>query len=284
MADPQDRPTLSPDDSARLLEFARACKAAARAVVLYPAAHPAIAATVGRIAQLTSGDQMRHPIRLTIGPDHLLMNEAAPARPDSAIAELAGLLHAHLIGAMVIHPGGDTEAWRQFLLLVGRSPETVRADGGIGRAWAALAGRHIELREIDYAEALRDRTGVESPAWEALIASCLQGDAFELDEAAIDALLAIVGDADRVGELIRAIEARTAAGGMTTKAAALMRMLRTLMETVRERKPEALDAALANVATAVGQLSPDLLLGLLTYLRSAEEGPSVMNAVVSHMS
>jgi len=63
-----------------------------------------------------------------------------------------------------------------------------------------------------------------------------------------------------------------------------MRMLRTIMDTVRERAPDRLEAALDNVAAAVGQLSPDVLLGLLTYLRSAEEGPSVMNAVVGHMT
>jgi hypothetical protein len=44
---------LSPEDTARLVEFARACKAAARAVLLYPAAHPAITATLGRIVETT---------------------------------------------------------------------------------------------------------------------------------------------------------------------------------------------------------------------------------------
>jgi len=213
MAEPQGRPTLSPDDSTRLLELARACKAAARDVVLYPPAHPAIAATVGRIAQLTSHEQMPDPIRLTVVPDALLMNDAAPARPDAALGELAALLHAHLIGTMVIHPGGDTDAWRQFLLLLGRSPDAVRTEGGVARAWAALAGRHVELREIDYAEALRDRTGAGSPGWEALIASCLRGDSFELDEAAIEALLAVVGDTGQVRELMEAIEVRAAPGG-----------------------------------------------------------------------
>jgi len=39
-------PPLGPEDSTRLVEFARACKAAARAVTLYPDGHPAIAATL----------------------------------------------------------------------------------------------------------------------------------------------------------------------------------------------------------------------------------------------
>jgi len=48
------RPTLTTEEATRLVEFARACKAAARAVLLYPAGHPAIAATLGRIVQITS--------------------------------------------------------------------------------------------------------------------------------------------------------------------------------------------------------------------------------------
>ena len=42
----ETRATLDPDVAAQLAEFARACKAAARAVSLYPAAHPAIGATL----------------------------------------------------------------------------------------------------------------------------------------------------------------------------------------------------------------------------------------------
>ena len=44
-----------------------------------------------------------------------------------------------------------------------------------------MAGRHVELREIDYAEVLRERKGGEAAAWDQVIANCLQGDAFELE-------------------------------------------------------------------------------------------------------
>ena len=94
-------------------------------------------------------------------PDGLLLDERAPARPDAALSELAALLHSHLIGELTIHPGGDVEAWRTFLLLLGRTPESVRTDGGIARVWTTMAGRHVELREIDYAEVLRERAGGE---------------------------------------------------------------------------------------------------------------------------
>src|SRR5438552_6713944 len=126
---------LGAADTARLMEFARACKAAARAVVLYPAGHPAIAATLGRIAQITSPAMLASPLRITVLPDGLLLDERPPARLDAAVSELAALLHSHLIGQLLVHPGGDVDAWRTFLLLLGRSPESVRGDGGIARVW-----------------------------------------------------------------------------------------------------------------------------------------------------
>ena len=163
----KDTEPLAPEDTARLIEFARACKAAARAVLLYPAAHPAIAATLGRIVQSTSADVLPQPLKMTILPDGVLVDGRPPAKPDQSLVELSALLHAHLVGEIVIHPGGDVDAWRAFLLLIGRSSESVRAEGGISRAWTMLAGRHIDLREIDYTQVLRERGakghGLESP-------------------------------------------------------------------------------------------------------------------------
>src|SRR3954447_4561468 len=140
---------LDAAETARLTDFARACKAAARAVVLYPSGHPAIAATLGRIAQITAPAAQPVPLKIRVLPDGLLLDERPPARGDAALSELAVLLHSHLIGEVTIHPGGDVEARRTFLLLVGRAPESVRGDGGVAGVWPPMAGRHVELREID---------------------------------------------------------------------------------------------------------------------------------------
>src|SRR5438552_12304537 len=166
---------LGAAETAQLTDFARACKAAARAVTLYPGGHPAIAATLGRITQITSPSALTAPMRITVLPDSLLLDDRVPARADAAITELAVLLHGHLIGEIKVHPGGDVDAWRTFLLLVGRTPETVRADGGIARVWTTMAGRHIELREIDYTEVLRERKAGEAAVWTKVSANCLQG-------------------------------------------------------------------------------------------------------------
>src|SRR5713101_3829928 len=80
---------LGAAETARLTDFARACKAAARAVVLYPGGHPAIAATLGRIAHITSTAALSAPLRLRVLPDGLLLDDRPPARPDAAVSELA---------------------------------------------------------------------------------------------------------------------------------------------------------------------------------------------------
>src|SRR5215467_1742875 len=224
---------LAPEETTRLVEFARACKAAARAVLLYPAAHPAIATTLGRIVHSTSVEALRQPLKLTVLPDSVLADGRPPARPDPSLAELATLLHDHLVGEIVIHPGGDLDAWRAFLLLIGRSSESVRGEGGISRAWTMLAGRHIELREIDYTQVLRQRGAKETATWDSIIKNCLEGTSFELDEEGIRDVLTITSDTERLAELMTVIESKAAAtGDATTKAAALMRMLRDVVGVV----------------------------------------------------
>ena len=157
---------------------------------------------------------------------------------------------------MTIYPGGDVEAWRAFLVLLGRTPESVRTEGGIARVWTTMAGRHVELREIDYAEVLRERSGGEAAVWSQVITNCLQGSAFELDEEGIRDLLGIAVDPDRLADLMATLEASGGgAGGLAAKTAALMRMLRGIVETVSKNDPDRLEPVLRSMASAVGQCS-----------------------------
>jgi hypothetical protein len=281
---PTEAAPLGAAETARLIDFARACKAAARAVVLYPAGHPAIAATLGRISEITSTAAVTAPLRITVLPDGLLLDDRPPARADSALAELAVLLHSHLIGEMTVRAGGDADAWRTFLLLLGRTPESVRADGGIARVWTTMAGRHVELREIDYTEVLRERTSGEAAVWNKVIANCLQGSSFELDEEGIRELLGVALDSDKLAEMMSTLEATVdKTGGIGAKTAALMRMLRGIVEAVSKADPEHLEPVLRNMASAVGQVSPEMMLGLL-HQQHDDEGPQLIQAVVSRMT
>lgn len=283
MAGLTDAEPLAPEDTARLIEFARACKAAARAVLLYPASHPAIAATLGRVVQTTSGDALPQPLHITVLPDALLLDGRAPNRPDQSLADLAALLHDHLVAEITIHPGGDINGWHGFLTLLGRSPASVRADGGIARVWATMSGRHVELREVDYAEVLRERATGKSADWENIVAQCVSGAAFDLDQAAVGELLGIAGDLDRVVEMMGAVQDRTE-GGAGTKTSALMRMIRGFVSTVSRNDADRLDPTLRNMASAFGHLSPDMLLGLMSQRRDGGDDARVMDAIVSRMT
>ena len=90
MADGTSTP-LTPAENARLIDFARACKAAARAVVLYPESHPAITATLGRIVHITSAAALTEPLRLTVLPDSLLLDDKPAPRHDGMTIAAASL-------------------------------------------------------------------------------------------------------------------------------------------------------------------------------------------------
>jgi hypothetical protein len=273
-----DRPApLAPEDAARLTEFARACKAAARAVILYPGAHPAIGATIGRIVSITSTEQLRAPLRIGVLADALTIDGRAPVRPDAAIGELAVLLHDHLIGELTVHPGGDAEAWRAFLLLLGRSPEDVRSQGGIGQAWAGMAGRHVELREIDYAEVLRERRGGTTGDWQQLIARCLHGETtLDLSDDTWRELIDSARDPSTLAAAIGSLDSQGSESGLTVgqRTAAVVRLLEGIAKSTSQREPEHLDTIMRSVAAAVGRLPPDTLLALLESARSKAESPS----------
>jgi hypothetical protein len=286
MPDAQEAPVpLSPEDSARLVEFARAFKAAARAVQMYPAGHPAIGNTLGRVAEITSDARLTGPMNISVAPDSLLLDDRPPSRADAAVSELAELLHSHLIGAVTVHPGGDVEAWRNFLLLLGRAPDALRAEGGIARAWSTTAGQHLELREIDYAEVLRERKAGKAAIWERVIANCLQGDTFELDDESIKELLEVAASSEQLSEFVTELETRaTGEGTIAARSAALLRMLRGIIEAVNKREPDRLEPVLRNMAGAVGQLAPETLIDLLTNREGSKDESRMMSAVVSRMS
>jgi hypothetical protein len=277
---------LNPQDSARLTEIARACKAAARAVVLYPNGHPSVAATLGRIVDWTSNATLDAPQTIMVLPDTLVIDGKGAQKADSAIKELATLLHSHLIGQITIHPGGSADAWRQFLMMLARAPEDIRGEGGISRVWMTMAGRHVEIREIDYSEVLRERIGGIPAAWQDVVTNCLQGTGFDFDDESLQAFLGITDQMGGLTSLVASLDQRADASGVAVpqKTAAMLRMLRGIIEAVAKSQPERLDPMLADMAAAVSHLSPDMIMNLLEQGGGGEKGLTLMNQVVSKMS
>lgn len=256
---------LAPEAAARLGGFARACKAAARAVALYPESHPAIGISLARLVQSVERLTAGRAVSLGVTPDTLLMDGLAPDRPEAAIRETAELLHAHLIGVLKVHPGQEADGWLPFLLLLARAPDDVRSSGGIGQLWAATGRRYLEIQEIDYADMLRERAAGRNARWDDIIRSCLDTGT-ELDEDTFKLLAEVCGDPARFGEFAQLLEQRAieAGGDLHSQAAALMRMLRGVIDIISRTEPAKLEPILRNIADTVGELNPELMMELLS--------------------
>ena len=279
------RATLDADMSMKLADFARACKAALRAVSLYPQGHPGISSTLSRLTQLTGALTAAGPLTLEVRPHNILIANAAPAKPDSAIVELSDLLRRQLVGTLTINPGANAESWRTMLMLLSRPSDEVRTDGGIGSLWATAGGPSLEIVEIDYAEVLREKQGDEA-AVDRLVAAAL-GAELELDEASMRTLLEMVGDPVRLAALMAALEKRTENTPGAVKIGAFVNLLRGLAEYVGKTNPGRLDQTLRQIGGAAGRLSAEAMLELLMRRAQPEAmagNVDVVTAMVHRMS
>jgi HEAT repeat protein len=280
------RSTLDAETTAKLTEFARACKAAARAVSLYPPAHPAIGSTLGRLSEMTAALTAAGPFTLEIRPHQIYIADAAVPKPDSAIVELSDLLRRQLVGKLTLNAGADKESWRTLLLLLARAPEEVRADGGIKNLWATAGGPSLEIVEIDYAEVLREKVG-DAEAIDRLVEAALRGAELDLDESGMRLLLEIVGDPARLAALMQHLEQQTENTPGSVRVTAFVRLLRGLAEYVGRTNPTQLDQTLKDIGQAAGRLSAEGMLELLLR-RSKPEAMAgtvdVVTAMVNRMS
>ncbi|RPJ54508.1 MAG: hypothetical protein EHM24_31700, partial [Acidobacteria bacterium] len=268
MSDPT--PPLAPEMAARLGDFARACKAASRAVSHYPPEHPAITAALERLVSVVATAAARRSFAMSVLPGDILVEGRACARPDPAIADLAMILHDHMVGALTVHRGIDGDSWRTFLGLLAQSPFEIRSQGGIARAWTTAGGHGIEVVELDYAGLLEERDTGDEASWDAIIANCLRVDAVDLDDEALKALAAIAADPARLGDFVARMEEQASAGtDSDARANALLRVLAALAGYVSRTDPSSFDQVLGNMAAAATRLSPEVLLEMLGSARTA---------------
>src|SRR6266550_3395298 len=259
---------MSAEQSTALAEFARSCKTAARSVSLYPATHPAIQGALGRVVTASRRLTGIGEITIAILPDLMVIEGKAPAKPDPAIGEFADLLHHRLVGELHISPGADAAEWRAFLLLLGRSAEELLAEGGISKAWGASGYTHFTVREIDYAEVLRERRGSEGAAWDRIVEFCLQGNDATVEERVLDAVIAAL-DADRFAELVKAVQSTEGkSASIGARAAALLGLIRKAIERLREQDRLDEAAVLQSVADSAATMTPDMML---SFLQQAKE-------------
>ena len=189
-----------------------------------------------------------------------------------------------LIGELTINAGGDAEAWRNFLLLLARPPEAVRAEGGIAHLWSTTAGTHVELREIDYAEcsasgaaAIGQRGRTSSPAaCRAMRRTESRRD--EQDPAEI------AGDETEPGNLSSSSKPG-AEINHRREGQRDLRLLQAIIRAAKKANPEGVDPVLRNMAAAVGRLSPEMMVALLSRTDDATgDASGVVDAVVTRMT
>ena len=279
-----DTEPLSPEVAVRLAEFAKACRAATRIVSMYPPTHPAIQAALARISEASKEATYNGPFTITVLPDTLLVGGRGFAKPEQSVTELAVLLHQQLIIEMTLFDRLDNDAWHVFLTLLAKSPEDARAVGGVAKAWEETGNKAIQLTEIDYAEVLRERAGGgDSATWDRILAALKEekkerpggGD----DESGADGggggggggdsmqnMLALTGDPQRLAQFAQRLQdlGRASGDDSLQQRKSLLEMMHGLANFAAERKPEELDKVLDGMAGAAAQMTPDMLLTLIT--------------------
>ncbi|MBW8894937.1 MAG: HEAT repeat domain-containing protein, partial [Acidobacteria bacterium] len=130
------------------------------------------------------------------------------------------------------------------------------------RLWATAGGPSLDVVEIDYAEVLREKQG-EAATIDQIIEAAIAGPQVQLDDATLQSLLSIVGHPEKFEQLLKQLEASTAAGGIDAKTAAFLNLVRNLTEYLAKTNPEQLDGMLKQMAEAAAGFSLDGIVALL---------------------
>jgi hypothetical protein len=271
MAAPHAPPEpLSPELAGRLAEFAKACKAATRIVSMYPSTHPAIQLALARIGDATRQATMNGPFAITVLPDALLVHGRGLAKPESSATELAALLHQQLISEMTLYDRLDNDGWHAFLSLIAKSPEDTRAMGGVAKAWEDTGHKAIKLTEIDYADILRERSGTgESATWDRILTALKDESTEEAgsgEQPTMQNMMALTDDPGRLAQFAQRLQEVGKASGddSNQQRKTMLELMHGLANYAAERQPGELDTVLNKMAGAAAQMSPDMLLTLIT--------------------
>jgi len=239
-----------------IMEFARAFRAASRAVGFYPPSHPATLTALESVLVAAKPLTEHGSLCLTILPDTFLAGGVPIDGSERLVGEMSMTLHRHGIGALNLNGRATVDSWRALFTLLSLPPEDVRANGGFQRQWKAFRHHGPGVLEIDFGELLRGRVGGDYSELAAVIGHYL-------DTAGVGLSLAN----DVLATLTRALES---APDDEAAVNALVGQLRTAAHLVRVLQPERFDEVFERAATLAAHVNERVMAGLLARRGTAE--------------
>ena len=281
-------PALSPELVRQSISLARALTAGARNWGVYPAGHPAIDESVGRLADAIRQNTAGMAFTFGVTAQTLLVAGVALPR-DPVVVEASRLLHDRDILQLTFLGEPPAESIHGLLRLLTHDPDDLRRDGGPAKVWEAARISSIVVEQIDYEKILEDRE-VEEQAdrhddvWKSIVNAMTEGRGV-FDDTQQQRLLEISGSAYEIGDLAGAVAApKCNIDGsplITTQAATVLAVFRHLASIVSVMEPERMPDVMRNVAAATGMLDPHVVLQMMQMDDSVQELPLVSTIAAS---
>ena len=264
---PTGASTPRPLNLTHVLEFARAFRAAARAVAFYPASHQNVVSALDLVVAAARAATAHGPLCLTILP-HACMAGGVPIdSSETVVSDLAGVLHRHGVGALNLDGQATHDSWRALFALLARKPEDLRAAGGIQRQWKALRQMSPAILEIDFGALLRGQVGGDFDELAGVISHYLETSG--VGGSILD---------DPCGALRRAIDN---ASDEPQAVAALLRELRAAAQLTWTTQPEQFDDVFRRAAAVGEYLTAGVMAGLLERRGSPEAMVGTLDVVTA---
>ena len=264
---------LSPELARGVLQLARAILAATRNWTLYPPEHPAVEQSVVRLAEAIRQTTSGAILAIGITPDTLLVEGASADRSQTAVADVAALLHDRDLLQITFVGDVPVAALHPFLRILTVDAAERRSRGGPAQMWAATGHPSLVLEQVDYKKVLeREQGDTPEPArrddlWRSIVGTIVGGHGAPFDERAQQRLLAIAGSPGDIGDLATAVMApKCATDGspmITSQAATVLAAFRHLTSIVRVVSPERMPEVMGNLATAAAQLDPHVVMQVM---------------------
>jgi hypothetical protein len=245
-----------PPNLTHVLEFARAFRAAARAVAFYPASHQNVVLALDQVVATARVATAHGPVCLTILP-HACMAGGVPIdHSETVVADLAGLLHRHGVGALNLDGKATHDSWRALFALLARRPDDLRAAGGIQQQWKALRQMSPAILEIDFGALLRGQVGGDFDELAGVISHYLE--------------TAGVGVSVLDDPLVALRRAIDSAPDEPQAVVAMLRELRAAAQLTWTTQPEQFDHVFRRAAAVGEYLTAGIMAGLLESRGSPE--------------